>query len=188
MEKQNSMAVNGYPIKAQVSGTFEQNEPWFHSVKGTFSGWVTDGGFAKFTLNDASGLEVDQEIWIQTTSKATYPDDLTTITAIDGNDVTTALVFAGTTETGFWTQPENITWDEDTPEDFLRQIHVQFDTVTDLIIGVTLDGINYVSINNDETIKGLATFTLFVQKGSLLNFQYFTATADQDINCVVTTM
>lgn len=66
--------------------------------------------------------------------------------------------------------PSDITF-EDTPEDVARAVQVQIQTASAAIIEVTLDGTNFVPINNEVALSGLGTFTMLVEKDSLLNFR-----------------
>lgn len=74
----------------------------------------------------------------------------------------------------------------DTPDNFLREVHVQFDTINSVRIEITLDGVNYMAINNGNTLLGLGTFTFFVVKGTVLNFRTASGSASTNFAIVVT--
>lgn len=66
--------------------------------------------------------------------------------------------------------PSDLTF-EDTPENFTRAVQVEIQTASAASLEVTLDGTNFVPINNEVPLSGLGTFTMLVQKDSLLNFR-----------------
>ncbi len=59
----------------------------------------------------------------------------------------------------------------DTPEGVTRAIQVQIQTASAAQLEVTLDGTNFVPINNQVSLSGLGTFTMLVDKDTLLNFR-----------------
>ena len=60
---------------------------------------------------------------------------------------------------------------EDTPENVERTIQVQIQTASASVLEITLDGTNFVAINNQVALSGLGTFTMLVAKDTLLNFR-----------------
>lgn len=80
----------------------------------------------------------------------------------------------------------DVLFDADTPEKFLREIHVQFDTIQSVVLEITLDGTTFMKLNNGNAIIGLATFTFFVIKNSMLNFRTQLGADDVDFAIVVT--
>jgi len=66
--------------------------------------------------------------------------------------------------------PSDITF-EDTPETVTRAVQVQIQTGSAATIEVTLNGTDFVPINNEVPLSGLGTFTMLVSKDSLLNFR-----------------
>lgn len=66
--------------------------------------------------------------------------------------------------------PSDVTF-EDTPEDVTRAVQVQIQTGSASILEVTLNGTDFVPINNEIALSGLGTFTMLVSKDSLLNFR-----------------
>lgn len=60
---------------------------------------------------------------------------------------------------------------EDTPENVERTIQVQIQTASAATLEITLDGTNFVPINNMVALSGLGTFTMLVEKTTLLNFR-----------------
>lgn len=60
---------------------------------------------------------------------------------------------------------------EDTPENVERTIQVQIQTASAATLEITLDGTNFVPINNMVALSGLGTFTMLVEKATLLNFR-----------------
>lgn len=61
---------------------------------------------------------------------------------------------------------ENLEFDE-APNDFLQEIQVQLTTAAAAVIEITLDGTNFVPINNGQQIFGLATFTFLITNADL---------------------
>ncbi len=59
----------------------------------------------------------------------------------------------------------------DTPAGVTRAIQVQILTASAAQLEVTLDGTNFVPINNQVALSGLGTFTMLVDKDTLLNFR-----------------
>lgn len=66
--------------------------------------------------------------------------------------------------------PSDLTF-EDTPIGLTRAIQVQIETASAATLEVTLDGTNFVPLNNEIPLSGLGTFTMLVGKDSLLNFR-----------------
>ena len=178
------MAISGFGIKAQTSGTFTAEIPWFQGAEsGSFTAATDDGGIAVFTLDDATGLSVGDGIYVDGTPN--YLNQTGIITAINGLNVTTNILFNGA-DTGTWIQLQVINFSSDTPEDYLRVIHTQFDTGVSVAIEITLNGKDYMAINNDDPIQGLATFTFFMQNESILNFRTASGSMSTSVQCVVT--
>lgn len=66
-----------------------------------------------------------------------------------------------------------------TPPNVMREIQVQFITDTSGQLTVTYDGgSTFVSVNNIQAIDGIATFTIFVDNETNLNFKFSVAMAD----------
>ena len=63
-----------------------------------------------------------------------------------------------------------------TPINVMREIQVQFSTDTAGVLFLTFNGTDFFEINDGNTITGTATFTIFVDNTTLLNFE-FTAAA-----------
>jgi hypothetical protein len=66
--------------------------------------------------------------------------------------------------------PSDLTF-EDTPENVERTIQVQIQTASAATLEITLDGTTFVPINNMVALAGLGTFTMLVEKTTLLNFR-----------------
>ncbi len=66
--------------------------------------------------------------------------------------------------------PTDVTF-EDTPDGVTRAVQVQIQTGSAATLEVTLDGTNFVPINNEVALSGLGTFTMLVSKDTLLNFR-----------------
>lgn len=185
------MAVSGFPIKATAIGKRDASQPWLIDTIDIIS--ITDlgGGQVEITTSTPHGLSITDPFTIFTPQDfgASY-NTLTTVSTVESPTVIRAPVIftSDTTATlGKILSPAYVTWDSDTPEDILREIHIQFDTDSAIPIQVTLDGgLNYMAINNNVDIDGLATFTMFVTKGTLLNFRYGGAGTQKSIAIIVT--
>lgn len=184
------MAVSGFPIKATAIGKRDASQPWLIDTIDIIS--ITDlgGGTVEITTATPHGLSASDPFTIFTPQDfgATY-NILAIAGIVDTTTITASVIFNGdTTATlGKILSPAYVTWDSDTPEDILREIHIQFDTDSAIPIQVTLDGgLNYMAINNNVDIDGLATFTMFVTKGTLLNFRYGGAGTQKSIAIIVT--
>lgn len=59
-----------------------------------------------------------------------------------------------------------------TPANTMREIQIQFATDTSGILSVSFDDSEYFAVNNGDGIVGLATFTIFVDNTTELNFQF----------------
>lgn len=168
------MAVGGFPIKASEDRSVTSGIPYLGSIQGAFDSVNNVGGFAQFVDNgsgDLQGLVIGQTLFLNSAGAGDYEEVYGIITAIDpDNDtITTTIPFNGS-DTGSWWQGENCLFDSDTPEGFLREIHVQFDyTAQDNVMQITFDGVNYMPINNGDTLNGLSTVTLFVTKNTKFN-------------------
>lgn len=181
------MGVSGFPIKAEDSATnFDQRQPWlWGGILGTFNAVNDKNGVAEFEINsfgagDINSFVIGQSFFVNSTGAAgDYEEVYGIITDIDYDTeavkTTIPFVMGSETDTGGWVYGENCTFENDTPDNFLREIHVQFDVNTAIIIEVTFDGVNFMSLNNNDTIIGLQTFTLFVTKFTKLNFNSNTA-------------
>ena len=66
--------------------------------------------------------------------------------------------------------PSDITFDE-VPDGVQATVQIQLRTDQTSILEVTFNGTTWVSINNAVGINGLATFTMLVEKTTLLNFR-----------------
>ena len=66
--------------------------------------------------------------------------------------------------------PSDLTF-EDTPLNVERTVQVQIQTASASVLEITLDGTNFVPINNMVALAGLGTFTMLVAKDTLLNFR-----------------
>jgi hypothetical protein len=66
--------------------------------------------------------------------------------------------------------PSDLTF-EDTPENVERTVQIQIQTASAATLEITLDGTNFVAINNEVPLSGLGTFTMLVEKDTLLNFR-----------------
>ncbi len=64
-----------------------------------------------------------------------------------------------------------------TPADTMREIQVQFLTSISGVLSVTFNGTSgtFFNLNNGDDILGLATFTLFVDDATELNFRFDTS-------------
>ena len=173
------MAVSGFPIKASSIGTRVKLEPWLQSVRGTYTAVIDLAGKAKLTVSDSSAVSVGDDIWI---TDASQVDKFGIVTDIpDGTSITTDITFVAD-QSGTFAIVENSEF-EDTPAGLLREAHVQFDTsgITTVNMEITFDGINYMLLNNAQTLVGLATFTFFVVKDSKLNFRIATGSTATSI-------
>ncbi len=185
------MAISGFPIKAQVSGDFIGDVPWFDTARSPFNPVFNVSNKCEFNVNTVKNFKVGQTVDIV---GGTYDGETGTITKITNNQsgkkILTDITFIndsdGNTQEIF--VDGSLEWDEDTPDNFLREIHIQFDIggATAFDVEVTLDDSTYMLINNGDEIVGLQTFTMFVQKDSLLNFQLIGGTPSTTISCVVT--
>lgn len=81
---------------------------------------------------------------------------------------TVDLAFNGN-DGGFLLVNDFLTFEED-PENLLSEVQVQILTTAETIVSVTFDGGVYVTLNDNQPINGLATFTFYVEKESLVNF------------------
>ena len=59
----------------------------------------------------------------------------------------------------------------DVPEGLRQEIQIQIGTGAASTIQITFDGATFIPINNNVPIFGLATFTIYVQSDTLLNFR-----------------
>lgn len=173
------MGVSGFPIKAEGSNSAAaQEEPWLSNARGTYNTISNISSKAQFHINSFATGNIDDIIVGQSffVNSASYPNSYGVITAVNYNNnrVTTDIDFNGS-ESGDWVYGNNCLFNVDTPEDILREVHVQFDTGSAVIVELTFDGINFMPINNNQTIFGLQTFTIFVTKETKLNFHTPTA-------------
>lgn len=178
--------VAGFQIKAQFEGAVNADEPWFNDLEGSYTNY-TDGVTTNTIFNDvAHGLEVGDLISIFSLTGTSISLDQVEVTA-KTDDTFTIDELVGAPEagnTGNWNRYNSITWADSTPappfdgsEGFLREIHIQFSTSSSVVVEVTLDnGLNWLPLNNNAGIFGLATFTMFVKFDTLLNYRSSGAT------------
>lgn len=178
------MGVSGFPIKGTVQDSRRELEPWFNSGEGTFTAVTDDSGNAVLTVA-SHNVDIGDTISLASTG-ANYQGTVGNVTATTSTTITTDIVFNGD-DAGFFFIDESLTF-PDTPINLLREVHVQFDTKSSVTLQVTLDALNYMDLNNNQTLVGLATFTMFVVKDARLNFR-ITGTdpnTSQNIGVVVT--
>lgn len=60
---------------------------------------------------------------------------------------------------------------QDTPDGVRQEIQIQLGTGASATIQITFDGATFIPINNNVPLFGLSTFTIYVQKDTLLNFR-----------------
>ncbi len=186
------MGVSGFPIKAIASGLFDQDESWFNTAEASFTAVFQSGSRATFPVSNLFGFKVGQTVEI---AGGSYNAETGTITSIEddkaGHNIFTNIAFTGS-DSGIIFVDGSIEWDVKTPEDFLREIHVQFDIGGSVAfeVEVTTNGeIDWMLINNGDPIVGLQTFTMFVTKDTLLNFRIHaseSAPDDVPVTCIVT--
>lgn len=183
------MAVNGYPIKAATVGDFSSAEPWFQGASGTFSDVANDGsGNSRLTVDDSSEVVVGDKIFLTGADPPYSNITATVINISDATHIDTDIPFsAQADETGDWIIGANITWTDETPENFLRTIHIEIITENALVVQATLNGTDYFGLHNSNNINGFFSAQIFVLKDSLLNFSYEVAT-DEQATAIVTTM
>jgi len=59
-----------------------------------------------------------------------------------------------------------------TPPDVMRETQVQFIASTPGVLSVTFDGSTFFPVNDNNSIEGVSTFTIFVDNFTLLNFRF----------------
>ena len=172
--------VGGFQTKAE----FENNvvvalQPWFTGAGGNYSAYSIGTGTTTFTSAGHS-IQVDDEMTILSETGTSIEFTFASVTAITTNTFTVDQEAGApdVSNTGQWFVYDNIVWTDSTPggglgsEPFLREIHIQFSTSSSAIIEVTLDGgQNWLPLNNNAGIFGLATFTMFVKFNTELNFR-----------------
>ena len=177
------MAVSGFDIKKTASGSAAALEPWFVDNFGTYTLVVSDAGNAQFTTSSPHGLQIGDTVDVVGTE---YQFGGQPVLSINSTTTFTVAVPFTITDTGNWFENDAVSF-EDTPDSFLRELHVQFDTIVSVGIEISLDGgANYMAINNANELIGLATFTFFVVKDSLVNFRTTSAAATTGFAIVVT--
>lgn len=162
--------VSGFKIIAEELKTFTNTgRIVFSGASGTYVSVADDSGDAVFTTPTAHPLKVGDVIQIDGT---VYENIFAaTVTAVPTSTTFTAGITFINTDVGAFLINEFITFDDFVPPDFMQEIQVEFGTSAATKLSVTLDGgANYVLLKNDETITGLATFTFFVKKDSVVNF------------------
>ncbi len=176
------MAVSGFPIKKSAKGTRTTGQKWLSSLEGAYGKIVNNGSnFNRFEQITGTFPEVGDQI----TVSGTTVNGIQTVTSVTSIDFVTGTTFTADSVGGFFI-PEDLEF-EDTPEGLLREVHVQFDTTgTASTVEITFDGTNFMVINNNQTLIGLATFTFFVVKDTKLNFRVGTASALVQMAIVVT--
>ena len=186
------MGVSGFKIKARTKGFRANNTEWFLEEIGPVS--ITDAlGDARVTF--LPGFPADFQggqfiILISDDVRKTY-NGASVVNSLSATAFTASDISYVSDQTGILyrtTFPVDILWDSDTPLDILREIQVQFDVVPSSelslpIISITLDGINFIPINNGNTIHGVATFTFFVKADSKLNF--IASEEIENMGCIV---
>jgi len=184
------VAISGFPIKRTQIGIASANDPWFkRQVSYT---QVTDqgGGTIRFTTSTAHGFVATDTVDILSANKTTYAFADITVSNVPSTtefDVVATFVSDDTGTVSADSDIEFLDWDDDTPDNTLREIHVQFDTDIAVGVEITLDGgSTYMPINNATTLVGLATFTMFVIDTTLLNFRSAIGSSDVVFTITVT--
>lgn len=178
------MAVGGFPIIATARGPRNANDPWFllKDENVSFTGY-SGNTLVRVNLNETEpGLLVNDDVVIVSNDVNKTYNAIVNVNGFTDDELDTNAVFVDVQNgTVFYlTFPEAILWDSDTPENFLRIIHVQFDITpnTTSKIEVTFDdGVTWMPVLNNEDFQGVGTFTFFVTKTTQLNFR---ATGDLD--------
>jgi len=187
------MGVSGFPIKASDIGKRDFSQPWLVETLDIINIEDAGGGTLEITTSTPHGLGVTDIIGIFSPQDfgSSY-NILTSVTIINSPTVITAPGIFTSNVTALLSEidsPVFVKWCTDTPENFLRQIHVQINTDSALPIQVTLDGgLTFSSINNNVDIDGLTTFTMFVTRETLLNFQFGGADTQKSIAITITSM
>ena len=189
------MGVSGFPIKASVVGARATDDPWFARTINFIS--ITDlgGGQVEITTDEPHGLSISNPFAVYTPDdEGTDYNARSTVTSVESTTVIRAPLIFSSNVGGVFTDlttAEDITWDEDTPANLLREIHFQLtiqqtaDNDQGSIIDVTIDGVNFNPINNGDVVVGLADFSIFVTKTSLLNIQAGTAAVSILMECII---
>ncbi len=168
--------VAGYPIEyhSDLHST-SRFEPLYHVDPPTpFTSVADDGnGKAVFTVNDTSNMDVGFGCH---GSGGPYTPFTGFITAVDDDlkTVTTTIDFISDT-TGTFQELLNIQY-LNTPKNILREIIIEIRSPVSLTWQITLDGVNWVLINNGEPLEGLSTFALFITQDEQINIRYETVT------------
>lgn len=177
------MAVSGFDIKKIAAGSAAAHDPWFVGNSGTYASVSDDGGNVQIVTAAPHGLEIGDKIDVVGT---VYNFGGQSVITINSTTTFTVAVPFTATDMGNWFENDAVTF-EDTPENFLRELHVQFDTTVSVGIEISLDGgLSYMALNNANELIGLATFTFFVVKGSEVNFRTTSAAATAGFTIVVT--
>jgi hypothetical protein len=175
------MGLAGFGIKRTTPNlitTEDAFEPWFRPAskrKGEYDEpLIDDGGNTKFTTTtEVHNLQVGDRVAIKSSDGIAIDDSDSLVISTTGTTFTTDLPFPGTdtNDTGIAWNVDPIAWDNSTPADFLREVHIQFDTNKITFINVSLDQETWMDFNNATEIRGLVTVTMFVKKDTILNFR-----------------
>jgi len=163
------VGVSTFPIRDERTSSSLFREFLFFDVKDSFGGVTDVGGFLQLEgAIEADNVKVGDAIWVD--GGANYDQVNGLVTGTGNQTILTDIPFNGG-GSGTYTTSSGIRWKDDTPKNNLREIHVQMLLDNTVQIEVTFDNVNYFAINNNGTLLGVSTFTMFVTDDSRLNFR-----------------
>ncbi len=175
------MTVAAFEIRRKASGDVEANVPWLQTsppVTGAITAIADASPGIEFTdpfhevnVGDFVGVQITQTVGSD--PDVNFASAIVTETSATSFTVATAPYPGAVNYTGPYQHAAPEFWNNNTPPGVLREIHIQFDTTgsTGVTVKVTLSesGVE-MFINNGDPIIGLATFTMFVERDTVLNF------------------
>ena len=175
------MAISGFPIIATTNGNRTANQEWFlQGYEGQFrqsaGGSLVDFEAFDESLDFSFVLNADPLIIVSNDVNKKYDEQTTAAGPGSEFFIDTNAGWLGNAQGILYLAdtPVDILWDSDTPKDFLREIHVQFDvpSTSTAIIEFTFDGgTTWMPVNNGVAIKGVATMTFFLQYDAEFNIR-----------------